>query len=97
MVAFVDESIDALRVMRTPAFSGTAIPVSPQEVTPRAKPEAAAPVTKSNPKSSTSTKPAKIPRPPNPFILYRQQNHPKVKAEHPDYHNNDICERPPVY
>lgn len=92
VVAFVDDSIDALRVMRTPAFSGTAISVPSQEVTPPTRPETAAPVAKSNSKSSASSKPAKIPRPPNPFILYRQHNHPKVKAEHPDYHNNDICE-----
>lgn len=33
----------------------------------------------------------KIPRPPNAFILYRQHHHPKVKAAHPDMHNNEIC------
>jgi hypothetical protein len=35
---------------------------------------------------------AKIPRPPNAFILYRQEYHPKIKSAHPEYHNNDICE-----
>jgi HMG (high mobility group) box len=35
---------------------------------------------------------AKIPRPPNAFILYRQEHHPKIKFAHPEYHNNDICE-----
>lgn len=33
----------------------------------------------------------KIPRPPNAFILYRQRYHPVVKAEHPEFHNNQIC------
>ncbi|KZZ87685.1 mating type transcriptional activator [Ascosphaera apis ARSEF 7405] len=32
----------------------------------------------------------KIPRPPNAFILYRQRYHPVVKAEHPEFHNNQI-------
>jgi HMG (high mobility group) box len=36
-------------------------------------------------------KQAKIPRPPNAFILYRQAYHPLVKAENPEIHNNDIC------
>jgi HMG (high mobility group) box len=36
-------------------------------------------------------KQAKIPRPPNAFILYRQQYHPIIKAANPDFHNNDIC------
>lgn len=34
---------------------------------------------------------AKVPRPPNSFILYRQHHHPIIKAQHPDYHNNRIC------
>ncbi len=36
-------------------------------------------------------KQAKIPRPPNAFILYRQARHPIIKAENPRFHNNDIC------
>ena len=42
-------------------------------------------------KPRTSNK-AKIARPPNAFILYRQHHHPLVKAEYPDLHNNQICE-----
>jgi len=34
---------------------------------------------------------AKIPRPPNAFILYRQEHHPIIKAANPEFHNNDIC------
>ena len=33
----------------------------------------------------------KVPRPPNAFIIYRQEWHPKVVEENPDLHNNDIC------
>jgi hypothetical protein len=36
-------------------------------------------------------KQAKVPRPPNAFILYRQEHHPIIKAENPEFHNNDIC------
>lgn len=34
---------------------------------------------------------AKVARPPNAFILYRQQHHPLLKSLHPDLHNNKIC------
>ena len=33
----------------------------------------------------------KVARPPNAFIIYRQDWHPKVAKEHPDMHNNNIC------
>lgn len=39
-------------------------------------------------------KQVKIPRPPNAFILYRQQYHPLIQAENPDFRNNDICTLP---
>ncbi|TKA76201.1 hypothetical protein B0A49_03044 [Cryomyces minteri] len=44
---------------------------------------------------SSSSKPAKkaiakIPRPPNAFIMYRQHHHPLVKAAFPNIHNNQI-------
>ena len=34
---------------------------------------------------------AKVARPPNAFILYRQHHHPLIKAKYPDIHNNQIC------
>lgn len=34
---------------------------------------------------------AKIPRPPNAYILYRKDKHNEVKAENPHLHNNEIC------
>lgn len=41
-------------------------------------------------KPRTSTK-AKVARPPNAFILYRQHHHPLVRSEYPELHNNQIC------
>nr|WRY74190.1 mating type protein MAT1-2-1 [Diaporthe longicolla] len=32
----------------------------------------------------------KLPRPPNPFIIYRTERHQSVKEAHPDAKNNDI-------
>jgi hypothetical protein len=34
---------------------------------------------------------SKVPRPPNAFIIYRKEWHPKVVAQNPGLHNNDIC------
>jgi hypothetical protein len=34
---------------------------------------------------------AKVPRPPNSFILYRQHYHPIIKEQIPGIANNDIC------
>ena len=42
-------------------------------------------------KAKAHSRKAKVPRPPNAFILYRQERHPVLKSEHPEYHNNDIC------
>lgn len=33
----------------------------------------------------------KVPRPPNAFIIYRKEWHPKVVKENPNLHNNEIC------
>ena len=48
-------------------------------------------VEKGKSKPAKATKPAKIARPPNAFILYRQHHHPLVKAGNPRLHNNQIC------
>ena len=37
---------------------------------------------------------ARIPRPPNAFILYRQHFHPSMKKQFPNLHNNEICKYP---
>jgi len=34
---------------------------------------------------------AKVPRPPNAWILYRQHQHPLIKAQYPGIANTDIC------
>jgi HMG (high mobility group) box. len=44
-----------------------------------------------DPKKKHARVPAKIPRPPNAYILYRRDKHNQVKAEHPGLHNNEIC------
>lgn len=36
----------------------------------------------------------KVPRPPNSFIIYRQEWHPKIVKQHPGVHNNEICKLP---
>jgi len=90
-VAFVDGTIDALRVMRTPAFSGTAISVVSHPTISYTQSDTAAGIDKSHEKPMASAKNAKVPRPPNAFILYRQRHHPQIKAAYPDFHNNDIC------
>ncbi|KAL1866072.1 hypothetical protein VTK73DRAFT_4923 [Phialemonium thermophilum] len=43
-------------------------------------------------RTSTTRRAARhrIPRPPNAYILYRKDNHHKVKAENPGIHNNEI-------
>jgi hypothetical protein len=40
---------------------------------------------------SSSSKPAKIPRPPNAFILYRKAYHATIVGQNPGLHNNQIC------
>ncbi|KAJ9286288.1 transcriptional regulator family: HMG [Paecilomyces variotii] len=94
VVAFVDESINALRIMRTPAFAGSATSAACHVLTPAldgpGHEEARFNVTKESDKIETSCKGVKVPRPPNAFILYRQHHHPIVKAAHPEFHNNDI-------
>ncbi|KAI9045813.1 HMG-box domain-containing protein [Aspergillus affinis] len=93
VVAFVDESIKALRIMRIPAFSGTAISVACHDRTLKSEHEKIAPVTNVPGKTGIHAKPAKVPRPLNAFILYRQYHHPKVKEAYPAFSNNEICKQ----
>ncbi|KAI9928002.1 hypothetical protein ASPWEDRAFT_184745 [Aspergillus wentii DTO 134E9] len=91
VVAFVDESINALRVMRTPAFSGSAVSVASQGIVgSNMRSKAATGSVKSHGKPARPTKSEKVPRPPNAFILYRQHHHPLIKAAYPDLQNNNI-------
>lgn len=77
--------------MRTPAFSGSAISVASHNTDSREQSQAAAETTKQHEKPAAHGKTAKIPRPPNAFILYRQHHQPEIKATYPDFCNNDIC------
>lgn len=90
VVAFADESINAVRVMRTPAYSGTAISVASHEV-PCIEFDSTTAHMKKHGRPSVPVKAAKVPRPPNAFILYRQHHHPKLKEAHPNLSNNEIC------
>lgn len=36
----------------------------------------------------------KVPRPPNPFIIYRSERHPAVAAANPGMPNKQICKSP---
>ncbi|OJJ78305.1 hypothetical protein ASPBRDRAFT_167991 [Aspergillus brasiliensis CBS 101740] len=89
VVAFVDDSINALRVMRTPAYSGTAVSVASHEVS-CIDFESITAHMKKHGRPSVTVKAAKVPRPPNAFILYRQHHHPKLKEAHPNLSNNEI-------
>lgn len=41
--------------------------------------------------SVTTLKQRRVPRPPNPFIIYRSERHKTVAEMHPDLSNNEIC------
>lgn len=80
--------------MRSPPFTGstndaashTLVPMIPNDT----QQIAVEPENKTSGKKGSGKK-AKIPRPPNAFILYRQHYHPIIKEAHPEFHNNDIC------
>ncbi|KAL4894195.1 mating type protein MAT1-2-1 [Aspergillus ambiguus] len=90
VVAFIDENISALRVMRTPDFSGSVISVATHDRMSNIERYSIQELGKANSKHPMPVKTAKVPRPPNAFILYRQHHHPKVKEAHPHLSNNEI-------
>ncbi|KAE8148543.1 hypothetical protein BDV25DRAFT_158119 [Aspergillus avenaceus] len=90
VVAFVDESINALRVMRTPAFSGSVISVASHNRISNMEKEPADASGNMHGKHVIPAKVAKVPRPPNAFILYRQHHHPRIKEAYPEFTNNEI-------
>lgn len=92
VVGFIDESINAFRLMRTPTFSGSAVSVASHDTLVKVpKKGSFGSSTNQREKPPVSSKAAKVPRPPNAFILYRQHHHPKIKEAYPDFQNNDIC------
>lgn len=92
-MAFVDETINALRVMRTPAFSGSVVSVASHDRISNLEKEITEASGRTHGKSALPTK-SKVPRPPNAFILYRQHHHPRIKEAYPDFTNNEICKFP---
>nr|AZB52187.1 MAT2-1 [Aspergillus pseudoglaucus] len=90
VVSFVDESLNALRVLRTPEFSGSAISVASMGGAQTSKRSTVTESFAPRGKPVGPLKAPKVPRPPNAFILYRQRHHPKIKEAYPDYSNNDI-------
>nr|ACA51906.1 mating-type HMG-box protein MAT1-2 [Aspergillus parasiticus] len=90
VVAFVDETINALRVMRTPAFSGSVVSVASHDRISNLEKEITEASGRTHGKSALPTKSTKVPRPPNAFILYRQHHHPRIKEAYPDFTNNEI-------
>ncbi|KAF9888442.1 hypothetical protein FE257_008720 [Aspergillus nanangensis] len=90
VVAFIDESINALRVMRTPAFSGSAVSVASHERISNINKGSSEAARRLSGKAAMSVKAAKVPRPPNAFILYRQHHHPQIKESYPQLSNNEI-------
>ncbi|KAE8403848.1 mating type protein MAT1-2-1 [Aspergillus pseudonomiae] len=90
VVAFVDETINALRVMRTPAFSGSVVSVASHDRISNLEREITETSGRTHGKSALPAKFIKVPRPPNAFILYRQHHHPRIKEAYPDFTNNEI-------
>lgn len=81
--------------MRTPAFSGSAVSVASHDTLAKVPKKASIGSSTGHhekpEKPLIYSKAAKVPRPPNAFILYRQHHHPKIKESYPDFQNNDIC------
>lgn len=98
VVGFVDDALNAFRIMRSPSFPASSGPASAFIATPAVADanigDGTTTLTKGAKKAASDAKSEKVPRPPNAFILYRQHHHPLIKKEHPEYHNNDICMLP---
>ncbi|KAB8068059.1 mating type protein MAT1-2-1 [Aspergillus leporis] len=90
VVAFVDDTINALRVMRPPAFSGSLISVASHDRISNLEEGSTEATGKIHGKPALPTRSIKVPRPPNAFILYRQHHHPRIKEAYPDFTNNEI-------
>lgn len=94
-MAFEDNVNNVYRIMPTPAYDGRVGHAALAGMFPMMAGNDGAQIRRSPSVNENSkahrAKAQKIPRPPNAFILYRQHHHPLIKADHPDYHNNDIC------
>ncbi|KAI1919798.1 hypothetical protein LOZ12_002240 [Ophidiomyces ophidiicola] len=91
VVAFEDHANNIYRIMPTPALDGAIESTVAQLLPMMAAGEYGIQnLGERSSKQNVQPKSAKVPRPPNAFILYRQHHHPLIKAAHPEYHNNDI-------
>lgn len=95
-VAFVDESLECVRILARPEFKGlgsvTDNMVLAQTSTGGQFVLRDCPVRSPEMMDKKSEKRNKVPRPPNAFILYRKHYHSILKEQDPNMHNNDICE-----
>jgi hypothetical protein len=92
-IAFVDRQAQVFRIMRVPALKsgGNSGTHSPDQSSSSWRSSTVMKASTPTYKAKVHARKADVPRPPNAFILYRQERHPVVKSEHPEYHNNDIC------
>lgn len=95
VVAFQDKQIGYLRIMPAPAYLAGADsgdnPTAVQSPTSTSTASLKANTSKQGNKGKSAVKEAKVPRPPNAFILYRQHHHDILKNANPGLHNNEIC------
>ena len=92
-IAFVDQDAQLFRITRVPALKSgeNSFTYSPAQSTSSQRSSTIMKASTPTYKAKAHARRAKVPRPPNAFILYRQERHPVLKSEHPEYHNNDIC------
>jgi hypothetical protein len=92
-IAFVDQQARVFRIMRVPALKSgeNSLAHSPAQSSSSRRSSTAIKTPTPTYKAKARARKVKVPRPPNAFILYRQERHPLLKLEHPEYHNNDIC------
>ena len=92
-IAFLDQEAQVYRVMKVPALKSGDSSYANSPSNSGSSPNSTAHTKESSPpyKPRGHARKSKVPRPPNAFILYRKERHPILKAENPNYHNNDIC------
>jgi hypothetical protein len=92
-ISFMDQQAQVFRITRIPALKSNENSLT-RSPTPSSSSRLSSTVLKASTltnKAKSYARKAKVSRPPNAFILYRQKRHPVLKSEHPEYHNNDIC------
>jgi hypothetical protein len=92
-IAVVDQQAQVFRIMRAPALKSgeNSLAHSPAQSSSSRRPSTVIKASTPTYTAKAHAQKVKVPRPPNAFILYRQERHPILRSEHPEYHNNDIC------